>query len=578
MKLDFIQSELTEARLFQGPKDLKKMSASDIGGIIYLMIMALEVIRYSNPGWAASYAADTVKYYPYENMHYAGSDLANLLAVLNNQDTFKHDIKVDKNISIPLFQINRYLSDVRSGRTARSNNEDAQFFWRLEDYLKAYSNSQFRFLRRVVGEWDDLTRADKIQIEQIIRSESQKKGSSADIFLHFRSNYKLKESINEYADFNHRFEYHDTLNPALWDERGELHLDVKEALGKIANKFSEFVDIGQLKITDYIITGSNCAFNYTSKSDIDLHVLVDASALGDNPLTEPFLLAKKSLWNSGHDITVKGYTVELYAEDIHKEENKLVATGIYSLLYDKWIKQPQHEQISVNDFAVSSKAEDIMSQIESILRDPAADINDIKKLWAHLKNMRSAGLEKGGEFSVENLAYKAVRNSGYFDKLSKYEHDMEDTDLTLEHTDGLVDESFDSQVQGKLVRATDDLFTTKADIGGRTIVFNATSYIAGRAGIFWEVDFSEKTANNGTTFAKTGGGGEMQVFSFVIESIKELIARYKPDAIEFSSHKADGNRSKLYQRMIQRIKIPGYHAKEMVPGEVDDHFSIIRDN
>ena len=31
--------------------------------------------------------------------------------------------------------------------------------------------------------------------------------------------------------------------------------------------------------------------------------------------------------------------------------------------------------------------------------------------------MRTAGLEQGGEFSVENLAYKTLRNAGVLDKL-----------------------------------------------------------------------------------------------------------------------------------------------------------------
>jgi hypothetical protein len=423
--------ELTEARLFQKPEDLKNMSAQKIGELIFLMLVALEVIRNSDPRWAAGYASDTMRYNPYENMHYSGTDLANLFAVLNFQETFKDNIKVNNSISIPLFQINRYLGDVRSGSSSRSKNEDAQFFYRLEDYLKAYSNSTMRTLRRYVGDWDSLTRADKIKTEQYVKAESAKLASGADIFLYFRSNYKLKESINEYAMAS-KFEYHDTLNPALWDERGDMHQDVKDALGKIANKFSEFVDVKQLRIVDYIITGSNCAFNYTSQSDIDLHVLVDASALGNNPLTEPFLLAKKSLWNSGHDITVKGYTVELYAENIHAEENKLVATGIYSLLHDEWVKKPQRERISVDDFAVSSKVQDIMSQIDTIIQDPTVDIDEVQKLWAHLKKMRSSGLERAGEFSVENLAYKEVRNSGYFDKLSQYEHSKVDQDLTLE--------------------------------------------------------------------------------------------------------------------------------------------------
>lgn len=430
--LPFLQ-ELTEARLFQRPEDLRKMSAEKIGETIFLMIMTLEMMRYSDPRWAAGYAADTMRYNPYDNMHFSGTDLANLFAVLNFQETFKDHIKVNKNISVPLFQINRYLGDVRSGSSSRSKNEDAQFFWRLEDYLKAYNNSTMRTLRRNIGDWESLSFSDKKRTEAYIRSEMGKIASGADIFLQFRSSFKLKESVNEYA-IKSKLAYNKVLNPRLWDENAELHEDVKDALGRIANKFSEFVDVKQLKIVDYIITGSNCAFNYTEDSDVDLHILVDASQLGDNPLTEPFLMAKKSLWNSGHDITVKGYTVELYAEDVNNEDNKLVATGIYSLLHDKWIKQPEYEPPNIDDNAVQQKAEGIIQQIDMLMKNNAGktDSEEISNLWDHIRKMRRAGLSKGGEFSIENLAFKVVRNSGYFDKLREYERSKEDEDLTLE--------------------------------------------------------------------------------------------------------------------------------------------------
>ena len=32
-------------------------------------------------------------------------------------------------------------------------------------------------------------------------------------------------------------------------------------------------------------------------------------------------------------------------------------------------------------------------------------------------NMRQNGLEKGGELSIENLAFKYLRNNGYIEKL-----------------------------------------------------------------------------------------------------------------------------------------------------------------
>jgi hypothetical protein len=142
----------------------------------------------------------------------------------------------------------------------------------------------------------------------------------------------------------------------------------------------------------------------------------------------------------------------------------------------------------------------------------------------------------------------------------------------------LIRESFDSEVPYTVVRAGNDWFTTRANINGRMITFNAASYSTAN-GYNWEIDFSEKSSQSGTTFAKTGNGGEMQVFSFVIASIKELIARYAPAAIEFASHKADGNRSKLYQRMLSRIPLPGYHVAATANSDesADDFFRIEKD-
>ena len=137
-------------------------------------------------------------------------------------------------------------------------------------------------------------------------------------------------------------------------------------------------------------------------------------------------------------------------------------------------------------------------------------------------------------------------------------------------------ESFDSNVQGMLVRATNDLFTTKAEIGNRTIIFNASGFEEDSK-FKWEIEFTEKTTGN-ITYGKSGSGNEMQVFSFVIDSIKELISRYNPDEITFGSHKADNNRSSLYKRMATRIKLPGYHLADVESDSYTDIFSIVKDD
>ena len=45
--------------------------------------------------------------------------------------------------------------------------------------------------------------------------------------------------------------------------------------------------------------------------------------------------------------------------------------------------------------------------------------------------MRSSGLAKGGEFSVENLAFKALRRSPFITDIIKMKEDAYDKKMTL---------------------------------------------------------------------------------------------------------------------------------------------------
>lgn len=45
--------------------------------------------------------------------------------------------------------------------------------------------------------------------------------------------------------------------------------------------------------------------------------------------------------------------------------------------------------------------------------------NKVQKLKDKIKKMRQCGLEKNGQYSIENLAFKALRRNGYLEKLSK---------------------------------------------------------------------------------------------------------------------------------------------------------------
>lgn len=133
-------------------------------------------------------------------------------------------------------------------------------------------------------------------------------------------------------------------------------------------------------------------------------------------------------------------------------------------------------------------------------------------------------------------------------------------------------EVFNTDVPGKLVKRTADTFITKAWIGNREIKFTAYGNHDE-----WEIIFTEKTPTGGYTFKKTGSGNELQVFSFVLESLKLFIEMYSPGTITFTSDASDENRTGLYTMMSRKVKIPGYKVKiTNNPGGRFDEFTIYR--
>jgi hypothetical protein len=241
----------------------------------------------------------------------------------------------------------------------------------------------------------------------------------------------FRQFIND--DFETHIEFHSDLNPALWDGE-QLRPEVADALRKIADEFIEFLEISKSAVSDVIITGSNCNFNYAvGFSDIDLHIVVNEKEPGFCPTCEgDFILdcfwAKKQLWNMEHNITIKGYPVELYAQP---DDDDLIAAGVYSLNSNSWLKKPSSERPSYDNISVKAKAEEIKKQIDDLLDNHADDYSAVEQIKSKLKQLRQAGLSNGGENSVENLAWKAIRNIGYLDKLSDLELHLHDKSLSI---------------------------------------------------------------------------------------------------------------------------------------------------
>jgi hypothetical protein len=200
-------------------------------------------------------------------------------------------------------------------------------------------------------------------------------------------------------------QFHDELNPAIW--RGnQLRPEVKQKLLDIAQDFKEFIGIDLYDLVDITISGSNAAYTYTPNSDIDLHLVVIIPDAHDPELRQLFD-AKKYQYNDQFDFMIRGFDVELYVQDAEQPHHSM---GIYSLLQDRWLRQPQKIKATVDDSSVKHKYRAYKSRIKQALADNDGD--RIKKLWNSIKDMRKSGLARGGEFSVENLVFKLLRAEG----------------------------------------------------------------------------------------------------------------------------------------------------------------------
>ena len=211
--------------------------------------------------------------------------------------------------------------------------------------------------------------------------------------------------------------YNDTLHPQFWDEF-EFKEDVLKPILKIVDDFvKDDAHISPEMVEDVQLTGSLANYNYSEYSDLDVHILLDFADINkDEEIVKRALDGKRFIWNLRHDIKFNGHEVELYFQDIHEPH---VASGLFSLSGNRWIKKPKYEKPEVDHEDVVKKAESFKKELE-LLDDALDNISDekefslinrrAKKLKEKIMRMRKEGLAGKGEFSVENLAFKNLRN------------------------------------------------------------------------------------------------------------------------------------------------------------------------
>lgn len=210
--------------------------------------------------------------------------------------------------------------------------------------------------------------------------------------------------MNQKEAFAKPVEYNTTLNPKLWDN-DRLKGEVKGALMNIAEDFREFIGI-DFDVVDVVITGGNVNYNYTSKSDIDLHLIADFSTVACDREVAELFDTKRLLYKRDHDININGIPVELYVED---QDHPAVSAGTFSIMNDQWLRKP-NKDLPKYDERVLQHWVDVWHTLikRAMLTGSLHQCRNVLKL---LRKYRKMGLgTQAGEFSIPNLVYKSLRN------------------------------------------------------------------------------------------------------------------------------------------------------------------------
>lgn len=257
--------------------------------------------------------------------------------------------------------------------------------------------------------------------------------------MHLNEVEELFDSVSPENINLKSFETKDTLSDKIWNDEG-MKANVRKRLLNIGMKFIESLKIDWAMPKDIVVVGSIAGFNWSKYSDIDLHILYDFSEVNENEeLVKNYFDTIKDEWNNKHDeLSIYGYEVETYVQDIHEEN---ASDGIYSLIKDRWIKVPTTKDLKLNKKLICMQAAKLINAAEELEKniDGCHSVKMLKsykeeldELYTSITQGRRDGLASDGEGSTGNIVFKVLRRSGHLGMLRELKNKVYDKINSIE--------------------------------------------------------------------------------------------------------------------------------------------------
>ncbi len=216
------------------------------------------------------------------------------------------------------------------------------------------------------------------------------------------------------------------LNPKIF-HKNTMKPQVRKHLLDSAQEFIESLGV-PVHVMDITLTGSNASYNYTPKSDLDVHVVIDDSKLILKSVWQQLFGAKKLLWKEQRKVSIKQIPVEMYVQ-LASEPH--VSDGVYSILKNKWIQKPRlGNKLKHNiklEKALQNFAKSVLKQTDPHVVQLALEI---------IAKMRQISLAMHGPNNAYNNAFRSVRSMGLFDAIRYHARKLRDKALTIENQTG----------------------------------------------------------------------------------------------------------------------------------------------